>query len=213
MAGTELPANAIAFTLHQLSLPKNQAILSTLRSSLSSLPKTSNSGPDFESQLPSLANLEKCAYLTAIIKESLRLSSLIPGRLPRVIPAGGLVIPNLIERPLPGGTVLTSSAYILHMNPEIFVEPEKFCPERWLEEVEERRYDLEEYLVPFSVRRRNCIGRHLAVAEMRLVVAALVGGFEFWVEKGDGLGRERWRDCIVRRWEGDVKITFRGLMV
>jgi cytochrome P450 len=71
-----------------------------------------------------------------------------------------------------------------------------FVPERWLGEKAR-----DECWVPFSVGRRDCIGRWLAVAELKMVIVGLVAGFEV---EGSGEELGEWRDCIVRRWEGDV---------
>jgi cytochrome P450 len=94
--------------------------------------------------------------------------------------------------------VVSSNALMLHMNPVLLCESEKFVPERWLtgvggngEEVVrwDRQQEIED-LVPFSVGRRDCIGRNLAVAEMKTFIARLVGGgFEVEVE---GEERIRW---------------------
>jgi hypothetical protein len=67
----------------------------------------------------------------------------------------------------------------------------------------DRQQEIED-LVPFSVWRRDCIGRHLAVAEMKTFIARLVGGgFEVEVE---GEERIRWGDNVVSYYEGDMRV-------
>ena len=61
-----------------------------------------------------------------------------------------------------------------------------------------------EGLVPFSVGRRDCIGRHLAVAEMKTFIARLVGG-GFEVE-AEGEERIRRGDIVVSYYEGDMRV-------
>lgn len=58
-----------------------------------------------------------------------------------------------------------------------FRDPQKFVPERWLGDP---RYadDVRGVLQPFSVGPRNCIGRNLAYAEMRLIMARLLWNFD-----------------------------------
>ncbi|KAE9367300.1 cytochrome P450, partial [Stipitochalara longipes BDJ] len=161
MAGTELPAQAIAFAVYQLA--RNPIVVSRLRDELQSC----FSYPTAD--MPTLAQLEKLSYLCAVVKEVLRLGNLIPGRLPRVTPPKGSNIDGLH---VPGGISVTSSVWMIHMNDMIFGAPDKFMPERWLgEKVREDRW------VPFSLGKRDCIGRHLAVAELKMAIAGMVMGF------------------------------------
>lgn len=60
--------------------------------------------------------------------------------------------------------------------------------ERWLGD-EEFEEDNRKMVQPFSVGPRNCIGRNLAMAEMRVLVARLVWGFDMeLVEESKGWG-------------------------
>ena len=52
-------------------------------------------------------------------------------------------------------TVVTTSSFYCHMQTEVFPEPEKFKPERWLNPTPE----MEKYLVPFSKGKRMCPGK------------------------------------------------------
>lgn len=73
-------------------------------------------------------------YLNAIVKEALRISMANPTRLPHVVPAGGWTFKSTH---IPGGAVVGCSAYVLHFDANIFPEPQKFMPERWLNQTEE----------------------------------------------------------------------------
>ena len=130
-----------------------------------------------------------------VIRESLRLGLGVPGRLPRMVPAEGLTLSGVHVL---GGTVVSSNALMLHVNPMLLCELEKFVPGRWVSGVggnwkEVVRWDGPqeiEGLVPIEIGRRDCIGRHLAVAEMRIFIAQLVGrGLR--VKRGLG-GRIMW---------------------
>lgn len=50
------------------------------------------------------------------------------------------------------------SARVLHENPDIFPEPQKFVPDRWLTEDKEEQLKYRKYFVPFSKGSRNCVG-------------------------------------------------------
>ncbi|KAF5526711.1 Cytochrome P450 monooxygenase BOT1 [Colletotrichum aenigma] len=56
----------------------------------------------------------------------------------------------------------------IHDNPDIFPEPERFIPERWLGE---NGWELEKWFVPFSKGTRACIGLNVAYMEMYLCLA------------------------------------------
>src|SRR5436190_3948303 len=79
----------------------------------------------------SLASLQKLPLLTATIKEGLRLSHGVLGRLPRIAPWGGWTFEGTY---IPGGTIISSSAPALHYDPTIFPNPHTFAPDRWLRE-------------------------------------------------------------------------------
>lgn len=109
-----------------------------------------------DTQLP-YVELEALPYLTAVVKEVLRLSFGVPFRVPRVVPAGGAEFEGHF---IPEGTVIGVSQWMLHRDPEVFPDPTKFDPERWLKGQEETR-KLEKYMVPFSrgksIERQCCI--------------------------------------------------------
>ncbi len=58
-----------------------------------------------------------------------------------------------------------------------FRDPDKFVPERWLGD-EHFKHDRKKALQPFSLGPRNCIGLHLAYAEMRIILARLIWNFD-----------------------------------
>jgi cytochrome P450 len=98
-------------------------------------------------------HLRNCPYLTAVIKEGLRLSYGVPGRLPRTITAPTATFNGYM---VPKGTIVGMSIYLMHRDPDIFPEPDKFDPERWLDPVRSKRLD--KYLVSFSRGSTQCVG-------------------------------------------------------
>lgn len=68
-------------------------------------------------------------------------------------------------------------------SPRNFHAPERYLPERWLPEAKTDPAspffsDNREVLQPFSIGPRNCIGRNLAFAEMRVIIARLLWNFD-----------------------------------
>lgn len=98
-------------------------------------------------------------YLSAVLRETLRLSVANPTRFPRAVPAGGWTFKEIY---IPPSTVAGLSPYNLHLNPAVFPSPEKFLPERWEDPTPEMNRDH----VPFGLGPRQCIARNLAIAEL-----------------------------------------------
>ncbi|KJA28231.1 hypothetical protein HYPSUDRAFT_809867 [Hypholoma sublateritium FD-334 SS-4] len=116
---------------------------------------------------PSYEILEKLPYLTAVIKESLRMAHGIVTPLPRIIGPMEADIAGLV---VPAGTVVSMGATFLHKNSDIFPNPSTFQPERWLKEDSTM---LEKYLVSFSKGPRSCLGINLAWCELYLILGTV----------------------------------------
>jgi cytochrome P450 len=103
-------------------------------------------------------------YLDAVIKETLRLR-----------PVVALVLRKLVEpmeiggRLLPAGVSVAPSIYLVHRRPEIYPEPERFRPDRFLE-----RPAGTYTWIPFGGGVRRCLGGAFAEFEMEVVLRELV---------------------------------------
>jgi cytochrome P450 len=198
MAGTELPANAISFSVFRVA--RNPLIIERLRQELHDV------GFLVNCNFQSLTVLEKLPFLNAVVKETLRLGNLVPGRLPRVTPPEGM---SVAGQHIPGGSVVSASTHLVHMNPSIFPEPEKFMPERWLDDTP-GRFKLEKYLVAFSSGGRDCVGRELGFAEIRVFIACLVSFFDLELANREDYFLDLgWRDNLVSSYERDVLVAIR----
>ena len=176
-AGFETVGHNLTFALYQLTL--NPTISARLLANLESIwPNPLDPPP--------LSSLEKLPYLTAILKESLRLGSGVLTRLGRVNPTS---TEHYKSSSLPAGTTISMSLPLIHRDPSIFPEPLTFDPERWLGGAGPNATGpLDKYLVAFSRGSRACIGENLAWIEMRMILATIVRRFEF--EIVEGLGEE-----------------------
>lgn len=66
----------------------------------------------------------------------------------------------------------------INFNDEIFPNPEKFCPERFLN-LETGEYKSFEFLNPFGIGKRTCLGENLARMELFVTFTALLQNFHF----------------------------------
>jgi cytochrome P450 len=107
---------------------------------------------------------ESDAYLTATIQETLRLRpviSIVIRRLTEPVEIGGYE--------LPAGISVTPCVYLVHRNPEIYPEPDRFLPERFLDNPP-GTYTW----IPFGGGVRRCLGASFAQFEMAVVLSELV---------------------------------------
>lgn len=111
-------------------------------------------------------DIQALPYLTAIVKESLRISMANPTRLPHVVPTGGWMFKGTF---FPAKSIVGCSAYELHFNEKIFPQPRKFVPERWLDPTEE----MSRSWFAFGAGSRACIARNLATLELHLATERL----------------------------------------
>ncbi|KAL1708595.1 cytochrome P450 [Schizophyllum commune] len=111
--------------------------------------------------------VEKLSYLTAVIKESLRLSHGIVSPMLRTVNADGVELDGIA---VPRGTTVAIGNTFVHLDPEIFSNPETFDPERWLKEDSST---LDHHLVAFSKGQRSCTGINLAWCELYMIFASL----------------------------------------
>jgi cytochrome P450 len=70
-----------------------------------------------------------------------------------------------------------------YSSPRNFHQADQFNPERWLSEATDNPAspffsDNREVFQPFSIGPRNCIGRNLAYAEMRMILARVLWTFD-----------------------------------
>ncbi|HET8846647.1 MAG TPA: cytochrome P450 [Ktedonobacteraceae bacterium] len=153
VAGHETTANALTWT--NFLLNQHPQILAHL---LDELEAKLHGAP------PTIEQLNQLPLLEGVIKESLRL-------FPPAI-AGLRIATQPCELggfELPAGTNIMYSQFITHRLPELYQDPNRFKPERWLT-LERSPY---EYL-PFSAGHHMCIAAMFAMQELKIVLAMML---------------------------------------
>ena len=103
-------------------------------------------------------------YLDAFVREVLRIHPIIP------------IVARKAQRDLrigrfdvAKGQMVAPCIYLAHHRPDLYTDPDQFMPERFLA----KRYGPYEYL-PFGGGARRCLGMTLALAEMKIVLLAVL---------------------------------------
>jgi cytochrome P450 family 110 len=116
IAGHETTAIAIAWAFYALHRPENAEALTRLRAELAATD-------------PSPEALAKLPYLDAVCQETLRRYPLAPAPSPRKL----LRPLKLLDYTLPAGTGVVAAIGVTHFREDLYPEPMRFRPERFLE--------------------------------------------------------------------------------
>lgn len=150
-AGHETTASALAWAFYWLATQPE--IHSKLQQEL-----IVNSSPE-------PLEIARLPYLSAVCSETLRIYPPVMFAFARA-PKAPMQIMGFDIEP---GMMLAPAIYLIHHREDLYPEPERFRPDRFLE----RQYSPYEYL-PFGGSNRRCIGSALALLEMKLTLAAAV---------------------------------------
>ncbi|KAK0934063.1 hypothetical protein LTR29_014379 [Friedmanniomyces endolithicus] len=159
VAGSETTAILLAGATYLLC--RNPEMLNRAQSEVRSAFET-----DSDITLKSVNNL---TYMLAVLTESMRMFPPTAFGLPRFIAAK--------EGQVTRVAIFHQAAYRSEQN---FARPDDFVPERWLPEPPtEFNQDCRDALQPFMVGPRGCLGKGLANAETRLLLAKMLWHFNY----------------------------------
>ncbi|CAI6340228.1 unnamed protein product [Periconia digitata] len=127
-------------------------------------------------------------YLSAVIREGMRIHPPVVCLFPRVAPPSGDVVQvSGKEYFIPGGTMIGYASWAMHRtNKSVYGEDaETFRPERWLldQEVPEEKQRLSQMTkindMIFGHGRWNCLGKSIALLELHKTIFELFKHFDF----------------------------------
>jgi cytochrome P450 len=161
VAGHETTALALTYALYLLAAhPEEQGALAAELDEV-----LAGRDADF-------ADLERLKRTEAVLLEAMRLYP----------PAWSIGRESLVDVEvggyrLPKGSTFFISQWVMHRDPDLFADPERFLPGRWVGDLQ-RRLPRFAYF-PFGGGPRVCIGNRFAMMEATLILAALARRFSF----------------------------------
>jgi cytochrome P450 len=166
LAGHETTSNALTWTWYLLS--QNPEAEAKLHSELDDV---------LGRQAPTVGDLSRLTYTTQVLTESMRLypPAWILGR-------RALEDHEADGHPIPKGSIVVVSQFIVHRDPRWFADPERFDPDRWRPEVASGRPKYSYF--PFGGGTRLCIGEPFAWMEGVLLLATLAQRWQLSLVEG-----------------------------
>ena len=145
------------------------------------------------------ADIDHLAFTRRVMQEGLRLYPpgwFIGREAQTEVKLGGYTVPR--------GAVVMMSQYVTHRDARFFEAPERFKPERWEGDLQER-LPRGAYF-PFSAGDRHCIGEGFAWQEALLILATLLERWQFELVPGQTI---RPRPSVTLRPDGPIKMIVR----
>lgn len=161
LAGHETSAAMLSWALYELT--QNPECMERVRR------EAEEAFPE-DGTFPTKDAISKMDYTYAVLKEALRKYSVVP-----VVTRVTKEEDVLGDYKIPKGTTIGLLLQSVHHREDLWPNPDKFDPTRFLEPNKVAPYTF----LPFIDGPRNCLGQHLALLEGRVILAYLVKTFKF----------------------------------
>ncbi|EAW10404.1 cytochrome P450 [Aspergillus clavatus NRRL 1] len=197
VAGSDTTAVTLSSIFYELV--RHPGEMAKLRAELAPYATGADDGEFLGSQI---AHLD---HLNGVINEALRLYPPVPGLLARRTPKEGIVVDGVY---IPGNMTVSCPQYVMGRSELCYERADEFIPERWYKSPELIKD--ERAFAPFTIGPYSCIGRPLALMNLRATVARLVITFDVEFAPGED-GRafvEKAQDNFVL-YPGALNLTFK----
>ncbi|GFY41615.1 cytochrome P450 2B11 [Trichonephila inaurata madagascariensis] len=126
---------------------------------------------------PSMDDKSKLTYLNAVILEGNRVSDMFP-----VFPSLECTKETTLNGyKIPKGAVTLMNFYSAHKDPDVFEDPLKFNPSRYIQTDGKRRPELP---VTFGIGKRACLGEGYVMMQLFLFLATIIQNFRLTLPEG-----------------------------
>ncbi|MDX3536745.1 cytochrome P450 [Streptomyces sp. MB09-01] len=154
IAGTETTAGTLAWLFHLLTL--HPYVTKRLHRELDEVLGGRLAGPDTFPRLP---------YTRAVLLETMRVYPVVA-----LLTRASSTDVDLGGHLFPTGTDFFFSAYLLHHDPTVFPDPDRFDPDRWTSPAGPA---VRRAFIPFGAGKRKCIGDSLALTQATVILSAI----------------------------------------
>ncbi|RDW77473.1 cytochrome P450-12 [Coleophoma cylindrospora] len=170
VAGSDTTASTLTYICYYLA--RSPEIVTRIRNELKPIHQA---GSPTESK-----DIQDAKYLNGVINEALRLHPPVPSGLLRQTPSEGITIGSTF---IPGDVTISAPTWTMGRLESCYQHAEEFIPERWGDRPE-LVHDKAGF-APFSAGPYSCIGKQLALMELRVVVARIITQFDVSFAPGE----------------------------
>ncbi|RAK97897.1 cytochrome P450 [Aspergillus ibericus CBS 121593] len=170
-AGSDTTAAALITVVYELA--RHPAQVQKLRAELTSCPVE----PNGEYMHERIAGLQ---HLNGFINEVLRLHPPIGSIIPRQTPPEGIDIDGVH---IPGNMIVSCPQWVIGRSDEFYWNAHDIIPERWYKYPDMVKH--KSVYAPFSVGPYACIGKSLALMNMRTTIARIIMAFDMQMPPDD----------------------------
>ena len=185
-AGNETTAVTLAWAMH--SIIHYPGVEAELRSELNTV---------LDGRAPTLEDMANLPYLKMALLETMRIYPPVWSIFRKVRKddeMGGYRIE--------AGNTIIVSPYTMHHHPDFWPEPGRFDAQRFTFQNEKARPKYA--YIPFGGGRHACIGKHLAMMELQIVIAVFTQCFQWKLKPGHTVEHER---LVTLRPKGGLPVT------
>ncbi|OTA91469.1 hypothetical protein M434DRAFT_76133 [Hypoxylon sp. CO27-5] len=168
LAGGDTTSTAVKAILYYLI--RNPTSMNRLVSELR------KAGLDGKGPVVRYSEASKLPYLSAVIREGMRLHPSVGMILPRGIPPGGATLIDEEGKKffISAGAEIGFNPWIMQRDPDIFPEPDVFKPERWINADPNHLVRMNRAWIAFGAGRHSCSGQHISMLEITKLIPSLV---------------------------------------
>lgn len=131
---------------------------------------------------PTLADRPSMPFMEATIMEGLRIAHPASLAIPHSVNHDVVFHDFLIRK----DTTVVANIHSAMMDPNLWTEPTRFRPERFLT-ADQKALEIPKYFLPFSLGPRSCLGETLAKMELFLYMTSLLQRFKLMPAEGSSL--------------------------
>jgi pentalenene oxygenase len=166
LAGGETTSAAVVWSLHLLG--GHPEVLAAVHAETDAV---------LEGDVAGWEHLPRLELTARVVREALRLYP--PAwAIPRIC----VRETRLADRTLPPGAMVVFSPYVLHRRPDLYPQPHRFDPGRWV--IRDAQAAHRGAFLPFGAGATRCIGEEFGLTEAVLVLASITARWNLSLRRG-----------------------------